>query len=135
MMSRYLLDTNHLSLAINPVSHLREHLHQARLTGLSLGTCVPALCELEAGIEQTHAVDSYRRQLAQLLKKIRIWPIDHAVARIYGELYQELRRRGRVLSQVDIMLAALSKHMKLTLLTSDRDFEALPEVPTENWVS
>src|SRR5260370_39452876 len=107
MKARYLLDTNHLGRAINPVSHLRERLHEARRTGVSLGTCVPALCELEAGIEQTHDVESYRRQLAHLLKKVRIWPIDPATARIYGELFHGLRRRGRVLSQVDIMLASL----------------------------
>lgn len=32
-----------------------------------------------------------------------------------------------------MMLAALARQMKLTLLTTDRDFEALPKVRTENW--
>jgi tRNA(fMet)-specific endonuclease VapC len=56
-------------------------------------------------------------------------------ARIYGELYLTLKRKGRILSQVDLMLAALAKQMNLTLLTTDRDFEALPELPTENWLA
>jgi predicted nucleic acid-binding protein len=46
----------------------------------------------------------------------------------------ELRAKGRVLSQVDMTLAALARRMQLVLLTTDRDFEALPDVQVENWV-
>jgi predicted nucleic acid-binding protein len=31
------------------------------------------------------------------------------------------------------MVAALAKQMKLTILTTDRDFEALPDIETEDW--
>ena len=44
-----------------------------------------------------------------------------------------LRRLGRVLSQVDMMLAALARQQKLTILTTDRDFEALTDLNVENW--
>jgi predicted nucleic acid-binding protein len=37
-------------------------------------------------------------------------------------------------NQVDMMQAALARQMRLTLLTADRDFNALPELPTENWL-
>lgn len=47
--------------------------------------------------------------------------------------HHRLRRQGRVLSQVDMMLAAYCSQGKLTLLTNDRDFEALPELRTEDW--
>ncbi|MGZ3486442.1 MAG: type II toxin-antitoxin system VapC family toxin [Isosphaeraceae bacterium] len=52
----------------------------------------------------------------------------------YAEIYHDLRARGRVLSQVDMLLAALARSMNATLLTSDRDFEALPELRVENWL-
>ena len=64
---------------------------------------------------------------------MRLWAIDLKTTRIYGDLYMELRQRGRALSQVDIMVAALAKQMKLTILTTDRDFEALPEIEIEDW--
>jgi tRNA(fMet)-specific endonuclease VapC len=134
MKARYLLDTNHMSPAINPVSPLRDKLHHAKQIGVTFGTCVPVLCELEAGIDQSRFKESYRRQLTHILNFIRIWPIEIAVARTYGKTLNELKRRGRVLSQVDLILASLAKEMNLTLLTSDRDFEALPELPTENWL-
>jgi tRNA(fMet)-specific endonuclease VapC len=134
MNRRYLLDTNHLGRAINPVSLLRDRIYRERKAGIRFGTCVPALCELDAGIRTSRHVKSYRRQLNYLLKIVRVWPIDREIAVYYGEILTELKRKGRVLSQVDIMLAALAKQMNLTLLITDRDFEALPEVQTENWL-
>ena len=53
--------------------------------------------------------------------------------RLYGAVYLELRRRGRVLSQVDIMLAALARQHMPIVLTTDRDFEALSDLAVENW--
>ena len=34
-----------------------------------------------------------------------------------------------------MMLAALARVMNLTILTTDRDFEALPDILTEDWTS
>jgi len=102
---------------------------------MRLGTCVPVLCELEAGIQQTSDPEGLRQTLRSVLENIRIWPIDQVTAQHYGEVFLELRRIGRALSQVDMILAALARQMKLTLLTSDRDFEALPDVRTETWLT
>ncbi len=131
-MAGYLLDTNHLSVAVRAGS-VRDRIRQAKELGVQIGTCVPALCELEVGIRQVREPEVYRKSLVRLLSSVRVWPLDLETAEIYGEVYHDLRRRGRVLSQVDMMLAALAQKLSLTLLTTDRDFEALPGLPTENW--
>ena len=41
-------------------------------------------------------------------------------------MHHDLQQWGRVLSQVDMMLAALARQMNLNLVTSDLDFAALP---------
>src|SRR6266446_970411 len=132
-MPAYLLDTNHVGLAVDRASLVGQRIVEARLAGIRLGTCLPVLCEIEAGMRQVRRKAKYRQDLNHLLLQLRLWPIDLKTARIYGDLYMELRRRGRVLSQVDIMIAALARQMKLTLLTTDRDFEALPDIQTADW--
>jgi tRNA(fMet)-specific endonuclease VapC len=134
MRRRYLLDTNHLSAAVNPRSSLRERLREAHRKGFTLGTCLPVLGELEIGFQQTPDPERNRQALQVVRRHVRLWPLDEPLARLYGEIYHALRRRGRVLSPIDIMLAALCRHRDLTLLTSDRDFEALPELRAENWL-
>ncbi len=135
-MNGFLIDTNHLRPALERVSAVRELMYRARRKGSRLGTCVPVLCELEAGIQQTKRLKDYRRNLQSLTKHLlRIWPIGRDLASIYGEVYLELKAKGRALSQVDMMLAAMARQRKLILLTTDRDFAALPDVRTENWLS
>src|SRR5687768_4523558 len=129
----YLLDTNHLSRAVTPGSPVRQRITELRKRGVKVGTCVPVLCEIEAGIQQVHQPDAYRQNLERLLRQIRVWPIDPSTARIYGVIHHDLKRRGRALSQVDRMLAALARQMTVTLATSDQDFAALPDIPTEDW--
>jgi len=73
--------------------------------------------------------------LEQLFRHIRLWPLDSETARLYGKVYIELRDQGRVLSQIDMVLAALARQHKLTLLTTDRDFEALSDLRVENWAN
>lgn len=133
-MPDYLLDCNHLSAALRKVSPVRERIHQGRRAGLRFLSCYPVLCELEAGIQQTQKPEENRRRLAQLLRHVRLWPLDAETARQYGKIYIELRRLGRVLSQIDMVLAALARQHKLTVLTTDRDFEALTDIHIENWV-
>jgi predicted nucleic acid-binding protein len=96
---------------------------------------VPVLCELEAGIQQGSRLDASRRALDRLLRDVRLWPVDRPIDQLFGEFYLLLRQRGRSLSHVDIVLAAMARHKNVTLLTADRDFEALPEIRTENWLS
>lgn len=96
---------------------------------------MPVLCEIEAGIQQVSQPDAYRLSLERLLRQIRVWPIDPSTATIYGAIHHDLRRRGRVLSQVDMMVAALARQMALTVATSDQDFAALPDIATEDWTA
>lgn len=73
--------------------------------------------------------------LSGLLKQVRIWSLQPGTAVVYGELFHELRRKGRALSQVDMIIAALATQMNATLLTTDRDFEAVDGLHTESWAS
>jgi predicted nucleic acid-binding protein len=34
-----------------------------------------------------------------------------------------------------MILAATARQLQATLLTSDQDFQALPDIPTENWLA
>jgi len=57
-----------------------------------------------------------------------------AIVDRYAEVYHELQKAGRALSQVDMLLAALARHLNATLLTTDEDFQALPDIQTDNWL-
>jgi len=132
-MPAYLLDTNHVGLAVDKTSVVGRRIFEARLAGIRLGTCLPVLCEIEAGIRQVQRKAKYRRDLNHLLLQLRLWPMDLKTTEIYGDVYMELRRKGKALSQVDIMIAAMARQRKLTILSTDTDFDALPDIRKEDW--
>ena len=135
MRACFLIDNNHLREVINPVSQFRERVYQAIKRGNRFGTCYPVLCELEVGIRNTKFQADNRRRLRQFLNYVRIWPMDMLTVGHYGELFGRLAKAGRPNSFVDILLAAFAKQMDLTILTTDGDFKALPEIRTENWLA
>ena len=134
-MLGFLLDTNHIGQAVMPNSVVRQRIIDMRLAGVRLGTCVPVLCEIEAGIQQVARPEMYRRNLERLLEQVRVWPIDRTTAHLFGVIHHDLKMRGRVLSQVDMMLAALARQMQVKIATADKDFITLPDIATENWLS
>jgi tRNA(fMet)-specific endonuclease VapC len=133
-MTRYLLDTNHIGEAIGRVSVVRDRIQRLHRQGGAFGTCGPVLCELLVGLVLRKDAAKTRNRLDRLLQVVRIWPIDLAIAERYAEVYHELRKAGRALSQVDILLAAIARHLNAVLLTTDQDFQALPDLQTENWL-
>ena len=74
-MAVYLLDTNHVGLAVDSASLLGQRVAEARLAGIRLGTCLPVLCEIEAGLRQVRRKVKYRRDLDHLLLQLRLWPM------------------------------------------------------------
>jgi tRNA(fMet)-specific endonuclease VapC len=133
-MADYLLDSNHLCSALRKVSpRCGSEFTTTAERGIA-SYLVILLCELEVGIQQTPKPEDNRRRLAQLLRHVRLWPLDTETARLYGTVFIELRNRGRVLSQVDMVLAALARQHKLIVLTADQDFAALTDLRLDNWL-
>jgi tRNA(fMet)-specific endonuclease VapC len=133
-MKTYLIDTNHLSGALNLRSYLRRRFRKALRSGHRLATCAPVLCEVEAGIVGSADPEENHRSLEQLLELIRVWPMERPATREFGVLFHELRRAGVVLSQVDLMLAALAKVSRSTILSADQDFKRVNGIRVENWI-
>lgn len=133
MRAGYLLDTNHVGLAVRPGSRVQSRVRELRRRGLRIGTCIPVICEIERGVHFVRDPAAYRSNLERLLTHLRVWPLDMETASAYGRIAAELQRRGRSLSQVDIMLASLAEQMNLAIVSTDLDFDALPHIAREDW--
>ncbi len=134
-MRGYLLDTNHMSHAIRTVSPLRDRLRQTHRQGFRLVTCWPVLCELEEGIVFTADPAQYRRTLKTVMKEMRIWSMNWGLVESYGLVVKLAKARGRALLTTDMILTAFAWQENITLLTTDNDFEAFPEIMVENWIT
>jgi predicted nucleic acid-binding protein len=133
-MNRYLLDTNHLSAYLDRHASIEQKVDERLRAGDRVGLCLPVLCEYRAGIRLGR---HYQRNLSRLnaaLGILRLWPVDEETAAEFAELFRELRAAGRVMSQFDLLIAALARQRKLILLTADQDFRPVTGIHVENWL-
>src|SRR5262249_44776741 len=131
-MKRYLLDTNHLSEAVYRVSVVRDRIQQMCRQGTVFGTCGPVLCELLVGVVKRRDRAATRRRLEGLRQVVRVWPVELAVAGCCDEFYQDAKKAGGALSQVNITWAAMPPHLDPLLLRPDQVFKALPDIGLKN---
>ncbi len=113
---------------------MESRIDAALRAGDRFGICLPVLCEYRAGIRLGNR---YRQNLARLqtaLGIFRLWPADESTAVAFAELFQELRSAGTMLSQFDLLIAAVARHYKVTLLTADHDFQRVRGFRVENWL-
>ena len=135
-MTRYLLDTGIVGDFINHRRDVDQRVREARLSGARIGTCVPVVGELFAGVELSSSRDRNLRRLCAALSRIVCWPFDRRAAEEYGRLFAELRRRGRPMQQIDIQIAAVALTLgDCTVVSADSDLAAVPGLSVENWAT
>jgi tRNA(fMet)-specific endonuclease VapC len=133
-MKRYLLDTNAVGHFIDQRKGMYERAREARMRGSVIGTCLPVAAELFYGLEFSASRDTNRPRLVRGLSRIRCWPFDRKAAEEYGRIAAQLRRIGRPMQQIDIMVAAIALSLgNCTFVTDDTDLPAVPGLSVENW--
>jgi predicted nucleic acid-binding protein len=100
----------------------------------TLCLCEPVVFEVERGYEHRQASRQMKRFREQTIPLFTIVTVQLADWRLAATLWGDLRRRGRQMSDVDVLLAAITLRLKGILITDDADFMHLPIVRTENWL-
>jgi len=89
------------------------------------------LGELQAGFRLGKAGLENQSKLSRFLgeEAVKVVSPSEATAEIYGNFFAYLHRQGTPLPANDIWIGALSYEHKAMLLTHDRHFTRLPQVP------
>lgn len=88
------------------------------------------LGELRYGFRQGNKVKENEARLMGFLRLpiVRVLDVNEETSRHYAVLKGFLRSSGRMIPENDIWIGSLALQHDLRLLTSDRHFEALPQV-------
>ncbi len=135
-MKKLLLDSGIVGAFINRRGNVFDRLQTAVREGNRIGTCLPVVAELVYGIQNSTSRERNLDILQRNLTALRIWPFDLAAAFIYGRLAADLKRRGRPMQVVDIMVAAIAMTLNdSVIITTDSDLESIPGVKIERWLA
>lgn len=133
-MSNYLLDTNHLSPLVTLSHPLRQTILYRLQAGDIFSIPAPALAETLFGFRMLPRAKKNIKEWERLENKFIHIGIDKEDAEQASKLQVMLRRRGWQLKTVDALIAAIALRYDLTLLTRDKDFNAIPGLRRESWL-
>lgn len=134
-MAKYLLDTNHISPLVTPGHRLRSLFIEHYNNGDSFYIAVPALTEMLFGIQTLPRAKQNIQEWQEIEQLFTYYQIEKQDGEDAADLQVLLRRQGWQLGTVDAIIAAIALRYDLILLSTDKDFRAVPELARENWIS
>jgi tRNA(fMet)-specific endonuclease VapC len=134
-MAAYLVDTNHLSVLVTKQHPLRYQILRRIQLGDEFSLAAPALTELLYGIQTLPRASQNVQEWINLSVIFGLYGIDRQDAEQAATLQIGLRRIGWQLNTVDALIAAIALRNDRILLTTDKDFSAIPGLQVENWLA
>ena len=133
-MSPLMLDTNTIS-GIVSYRHpefrmkLRADFHRGILiSAISYGECM-------FGLSNNPNATRIASVAAAFFAETTILPFTPGTAVRYGRLRAEMRRLGKALQPLDMLIAAHALEAGATLVSSDRAFRHVPGLAVEGWTA
>ena len=116
-MKKLLLDSGILSDYINRRRSVYDRVKEIASQRVRIGTCIPDMQRLQSA-----------------LPSLVVWPFDQEAAFRYGSIAAELRRNGRPMQVVDIMVGAIALNLgDCKVVTTDSDLHSIPGLTVEHW--
>jgi predicted nucleic acid-binding protein len=122
----YVLDTNAASDILKRYAPVTNNLDQALKRGDRALISQPAYYELTRSLIRHNAsaqFDRLNREIMPFLEWVALTDADWQQA---AQFWADAARRGKQLSDVDLLVAALAHRLDATLITADDDYAALP---------
>ncbi|HET6248845.1 MAG TPA: type II toxin-antitoxin system VapC family toxin [Tepidisphaeraceae bacterium] len=132
-MGDYLLDTNHAGTLVTLTNPLRHRVLQRLQRGDTFAITVPVVAETLFGIGLLPRAKQNVVEWSALRPNFVCYVPDEADAESAAALQRSLRRQGRQLETVDAFIAIVALRYQLVLLTTDKDFAAVPNLKCQNW--
>ena len=134
-MPRYLLDTDTFIY----IQRRHPSAVERRFAELRPGDAVVSVIvygELMYGAYKSKQTERSLRALDELLELVAVLPLPEEAAAVYGTLRALLERKGQIIGNNDLWIAAHAKAAGLTLVTNNvREFRRIPGLKVENWAA
>lgn len=132
-MKPALIDTDILSLflrnQLNVVKRFEEYLKEYEKINFSILTYY----EILSGLKYKDAQKQLNSFL-ELTEHSSVLLVTEDTAEISAEIYADLRKRGELIDDIDILIAGITIAKKLVLVTHNRShFERITDLEIEDW--
>lgn len=131
-MLKYLLDTNIVIYVLKrrPIEVLKIFNTNASRMAISSITS----SELIYGAEKSLNIDKNLEAIDEFISHLDVLSYDAKASQHYGQIKASLEKRGEIIGENDIHIAAHAISQGLILVTNNlREFQRVPHLALENW--
>ncbi|HEY9874277.1 MAG TPA: type II toxin-antitoxin system VapC family toxin [Candidatus Obscuribacterales bacterium] len=130
----YLLDTNIVTAILKKNERINKKLGEVDIQGEAVFISVITYYEVQRGLLAVNAI----RQLSDfnmLCQEYEVLLLDAIeIIERASEIYADLKRRGRLIQDTDILIAATAITRGLILVSDDSDMQRVSGITVENWI-
>ena len=133
-MLKYLLDTNIVIYVLK--RRPKEVLAMFNANASRMAISSITLSELFYGAEKSLNTDKNLEAAEEFVSHLDVLPYDAKASQHYGQIKAALEKKGQIIGENDIHIAAHARSHGLILVSNNvREFKRVPNLVLENWVS
>ena len=132
-MIKFLLDTNIVIYVLKrrPLEVLK--IFNANASRMAISSIT--LSELIYGAEKSANIAKNLEAIEDFVSHLEVLPYDARASQHYGQIKAALEKKGKIIGENDIHIAAHAISQGLILVTNNlKEFKRVPNLALENWV-
>ncbi len=131
----YVLDTNIITVILKDNKKIKQKAQMMMLEGKKIFINGISYYEIKRGLLAINA-DAKLRKFESLCREFGLVLLDSLdIFDIASEIYADLRQRGNLIKDADILIASMVKHRNFILVSNDTDFDRIEGIKIENWLN
>ena len=128
------LDTDLLISFLRNNEAAKEFISELLNNHILLCTTSINAAELYFGANLSNRKKENLNAVESLLSKLKIFPFTQDSGKIYGELRTDLQKKGEIINELDLFIAAIVIDNDLKLITKNvNHFEKIHKLKVESW--
>ncbi len=128
----YLIDTNIIIYSLKNDEHIKQKFRENQNIPKSIS--VITYGELVYGAKKSKHIEKNLAVTYRIAELFPVIDIDRSIMDVFGEIKSNLERKGNIIEDMDILIAATALSHNFILVTNNvKNFEKIKDLRIENW--
>ena len=128
-----ILDTNIVVSLLKGEVEATEKIRSLEQSGEKISTTTISAYELLKGAQISSRSEENLSKVRELISSLNVLGLSVGACEQASKIYKELVRRGKLIGEFDILIAAIVRTFDEKLVTRDRDFKSIRGLEIINW--
>lgn len=127
------LDTNIMVALLKDERGAKDKIRSLELSGERISTTVITAYELLKGAQISSKSEDNLTKVRELILSLDVDGLSIGACEQASKIYKELRQRGKMIGEFDILIASIVRALDERLVSRDGDFRSIRGLDVMNW--